>query len=114
MNVQRYARSKLRCAGVVLTAASLGGCAALDPMYKAGEWHPSGANTVNLVAMVANPADLVHGVGVAGNDGVQAATAVARLRQGTVKTLPDSGLAEVRLQSAGDTPSAPAPTAGGS
>ena len=103
---------------ILLLAATMGAlapaaCAPLDPLYRSGEWHPSHANDTDLVAMVANPADLVHGRQTAQVDGLQAAAAVARLRQDNVKQLPDSGLAELRLQASGAAANAAVPGAGG-
>ncbi len=94
--MRRFFHSLLAC------AITLAGCANLDPETRAGEWHPSGANAINLAAMVTRPSDLTHGVGVASADGQQAADAVLRLRTGHVRPLPDSGLAELQLQSSGN------------
>ena len=102
------------CALLAALGLSANACAQLDPTTKPGEWHPSGANEANLVAMVANPADLSRGVQARQVDGLQAAAAVARFRQGNVKALPDSGLAEVRLQATDDHANTPTPGAGGS
>lgn len=82
--------------------AALAGCTGLDPELRPGEWHPSGANEANLAVMVANPADLAHGASSVGADGPEAVAAVARLRDGKVKALPDSGLAELQLQANGN------------
>jgi type IV pilus biogenesis protein CpaD/CtpE len=46
-----------------------------------------GTNEANIAAMVANPADLVHGRGQASVDGATAATPVQRLLTDHAKTL---------------------------
>lgn len=93
---------------ILASFACLTGCAGLagltDPYQRAGTWNPSHANEANLRAMVANPADLVHGRGDNIAIGETAAVAVERLRAGKIKPLPDSGVAEVKTVSNG-TPS---------
>ena len=73
----------------------ISGCAAEDPLTRAGLWRPVGANDANLAAMVADPDDLVTGVADHRVDGQVAAAAVARYRAGKVKELPDSSIAKV-------------------
>jgi type IV pilus biogenesis protein CpaD/CtpE len=86
---------------ILASIACLSGCADLagvtDPYQRAGTWKPSGANEANLRAMVADPADLVHGRGDNVAMGQTAAVAVERLRAGKIKRLPDSGVAEVKV-----------------
>jgi hypothetical protein len=90
------------CLKVMITGCmTLGLCACgshTDQAARGNVWRPSGANEINLAAMVANPSDLLQGVGMPNADGQEAAAAVLRLRAGHVKPLPDSGLAELHLQ----------------
>ena len=74
---------------------AVAGCAAIDPMTRSGTWSPTGANDINLQAMVANPQDLVSGTSAPVTDATIAAAAVNRYRIGKVKPLPDSGLAKI-------------------
>ena len=92
-----------------LTLFCAAGCDTLDPYRRAGLWRPNHANETNLARMVAVPGDLAFGAGDGAGDGQQAVAALDRLRAGKVKPLPDSGLAQIRLQSSG----APAAAAGG-
>jgi hypothetical protein len=98
---------------------ALAGCHYIDPYSRPGNWRPNGANDANLRAMVAVPADLAVATPASPADGNLAATAVARLRTGTVRALPDSALADVIPQSGGSAaapaaaPAAAAPAAGG-
>ncbi|MGH7210377.1 MAG: hypothetical protein ACREF1_02815 [Acetobacteraceae bacterium] len=79
------------CARPILWLAAavlLAGCQQHPARYNdSGEWHPNGANTANLAAMVANPLDLVRGHGDPGSDGAEAADAVRRFRIGQVAPL---------------------------
>jgi type IV pilus biogenesis protein CpaD/CtpE len=80
--------------------AVLQGCAATDPLLNENDWHPTGANAMNIAAQVANPADLVRGrEAIGGSDGEMASIAVLRLRTSHVKKLPDSGLTDMQVQS---------------
>jgi type IV pilus biogenesis protein CpaD/CtpE len=97
--------------------AALAGCNQIDPYTREGNWRPNGANDANLRAMVAVPADLATATPANPADGHMAAAALDRLRQGTVRALPDSGLAQivpVSGGSSGQAGSAPpaAPTGG--
>ncbi len=90
----------MRLTAAVGLAAMLQACAMTDPLLNENDWHPTGANEMNIAAQVARPADLVHGrAATGGADGELASAAVARLRAGKVKKLPDSGLATVQIQS---------------
>ena len=72
-------------------AIALPGCSDTDPYARNGMWQPTGANSRNLAAMVANPRDLIRGRGDRGTDGVLAAGAAARLWAGRPAPLPASG-----------------------
>jgi len=78
---------------IVLLTLGLAGCG--DPFERPGTWHLEGVNDANLRAMVADPHDLEEGVSEPGSDGRLAAGAVARLRTGQVKALPDTGISKV-------------------
>jgi hypothetical protein len=66
----------------------------VDPLTREGLWHPTHVNRANLVAMVANPADLVRGTGSPTADGQLAAAAIERLRTDKVKRLPQNDIAQ--------------------
>ena len=72
-----------------------------DPLSREGLYRPIHVNRANLVAQVANPADLVRGTGSTTADGQLAAAAVDRLRTDRVKKLPASDLAAVTANSSG-------------
>ena len=72
-----------------------------DPLSREGLFQPTHVNHANLVAQVANPADLVRGTGSVTADGQLAAAAVDRLRTDRVKKLPASDLAAVSANSSG-------------
>ena len=71
----------------VLILAALCGCTAADPYAREGMWQPSGANSLNLAAMVSDPHDLIRGHGEAGAQPVQATTAMDRLLADKAKPL---------------------------
>jgi type IV pilus biogenesis protein CpaD/CtpE len=95
-------------AGSIALVGMLAGCAASDPLLNPNLWQPSGVNEANIAAQVADPADLTHGrQSASGTDGELAAAAVLRLRTGHVKTLPDSAISDLHVQSAPTSGSAP-------
>jgi hypothetical protein len=76
--------------GLVGAALLASGCAGLaDPFGRPGTWSPRGANEANLRAMIVNPADLERGEGDPRGRGRQAANAIERVEDDTVKPLPD-------------------------
>jgi type IV pilus biogenesis protein CpaD/CtpE len=48
---------------LIAAAALLAGCANRDPYQRLDVWRPTGANSANLAAMVADPRDLIRGHG---------------------------------------------------
>ena len=48
---------------LIAAIALLAGCANRDPYQRLDVWRPTGANSANLAAMVANPHDLIRGHG---------------------------------------------------
>ena len=86
---------------VVMLILVVGGCRDTDPVLRSDLWHPVGVNETNIAAMVASPADLVRGVEEQGSDGVRAAAAVRRLETNHVKSLPDSGISDLKIQGSG-------------
>jgi hypothetical protein len=83
----------LRWPLVLLLSLIGGGCTMTsNPMYRAGTWHPTGANEANLAAEIANPHDLVAGEGDSGTPGPLAVLPVENLRADTVKKLPDNSI----------------------
>lgn len=91
-------RTACCCLGVLLAAT---GCQVTDPLYREGLWRPNRSNDTNLLRMVANPSDLAQGVGDGTGDGQQAVAALDRRRADKVKKLPNSGLAQIVIQSTG-------------
>jgi type IV pilus biogenesis protein CpaD/CtpE len=75
----------LAVAAPMLVVLALGGCDSLSD--KSGEWHPMGANAMNLELEVARPSDLLQGRGADGSDGNTAAQAIDRLRHDKVKPI---------------------------
>lgn len=78
-------------AGALLLGLAGCGWAARDSWDDPGSWHESGANDMNLQAMVANPNDLISGQGTRGGSAVIATTTVNRYLTDKIKTLPKSG-----------------------
>lgn len=62
--------------------ALLGGCTQYGAWNSAGMWQPTGSNSANLRAMVADPNDLSTGRGSHGSPGDEAARAVTNLETG--------------------------------
>ncbi len=92
---------------------AVAGCNQIDPYTRPGNWRPNGANDSNLRAMVAVPADLAVATPASPADGHLAAAALNRLRNDQVKSLPDTGLAQIVVVGSGSTasPAAAAPAA---
>jgi hypothetical protein len=82
---------------VLLLLFALTACETTDPYLRAGAWRPNGANEANLRAMVVVPADLVAAVPPGRADGDLAAAAVDRLHHDHVRSLPDSGVAQIEV-----------------
>lgn len=74
-------------AGLLLLPAA---CSQMSPDTRAGIWHPSGVNSRNLAAMMADPSDLVRGREASGSDSPLAIAAVNRLKDNKAKPLPNS------------------------
>src|SRR5450631_169555 len=82
---------------LLLVLPLLAGCDSTDPYLRAGVWRPSQANEVNLRAMIVRPGELVEAHPSNLADGGLAAAAAAHLRNDTVRQLPDSGLAQIKI-----------------
>ena len=95
-----------RASGIAVVVL-LAGCAETDPYLRPGMWQPTGANTINLAAMVANPRDLVRGRGERGMYAPQSTAPVSHLWSGTLTPLPGAD-----AQQGPSGPAAPAPPAG--
>jgi len=90
----------------LLVLLSVVGCDRVDPYTRPGAWRPDGANDANLRAMVTVPSDLVLGTRSDPADGNLATAALTRLRHGNVRSLPDSGIAQI-APVGGSAPAAP-------
>lgn len=91
----------VRTVWLLTLAGTLACCDLTDPYVRPGEWHPLGANSENLRAMVADPHDLYAGRGTTISPGDQAAAAVMRLRLDQVKPLPASSLSDLKVNDTG-------------
>ena len=56
-----------------------------DGLDRPGTWHATGANDANLVAMIADPADLIAGRRAPDTRGSNAAPAITRLLTDKIK-----------------------------
>ncbi len=99
---QRLTSAAVLLSGAGALCASLGGCDDIDPLYREGMWHPTHVNRPNATLMVADPADLVRGHGVAGSDSRLDVAAIDRMYADKVKKLPNSGLSDVTAKSQGE------------
>ncbi|QEO17611.1 hypothetical protein [Acetobacter vaccinii] len=86
-------------AGLMLPFAV--GCSTMEPLDQSYHWRPLGVYDANIAAMAERKSDLVSGRPLGPSDGHQAAEAVQRWRDGKVRKLPNTGLAEVK-SSGGD------------
>ena len=83
-------------------AAALVSCGPeYDPLTRSEVWHPDHSNRANLTMQVANPSDLVRGVGTTSSDGMLAAAAVDRLRNDKLKKLPAADISQLSVSQAG-------------
>ena len=105
--VGRNSVSAIRAITALPFVLWLSGCAETEPYQKAGMWQPTGANALNLAAMVQNPADLIRGKGARGFDAREAGAPVQRLLAGNPTPLPSSS-----AQSGASGPAAIAPPSG--
>jgi hypothetical protein len=79
----------------LLVLLCLVGCDRVDPYTRPGVWRPNGANDANLRAMVTVPSDLVLGTPPGPADGNLSTAALTRLRHDHVRSLPESGIAQI-------------------
>ena len=80
-------RYPIRSVCMILTLAGLAGCAERDPYRRTDVWHPTGANSANIAAMVADPHDLIRGRGVGASDTQTSVLAVDRIWQGQPRAI---------------------------
>jgi hypothetical protein len=85
--------------GWLMIALVVASCApdASDPYLRPGTWNPVGDNDANLRVMVANPHDLVEGVGQSTSAGAEAAAPVARVIAGKRYPLPQLNAADINI-----------------
>ena len=66
---------------------ALAGCIDRDPYMRTDVWRPTGANSANLAAMLANPRDLVRGHGSSQTDTKYSAITVDRVSSDKPRSL---------------------------
>lgn len=76
---------------MLLGVLALAGCSQTDPYERAGVWRPSDANSANIAAQVANPADLVRGREARGGSVRVPTAAVERVWVGAPAQRPQGG-----------------------
>ena len=91
----------------------LGGCTDTDPYIRPGMWQPTGANKLNLAAMLVQPNDMIRGRGTTGTPGVEAAGPVTRYWAGRPVALPTSTSQQTSVGQARPEASGPAATGAG-
>ena len=97
---------------IMVTAISAAGCS--DPeIDRPGTWKPTGANDLNLRAMLVNPQDAYSGTGALTSRGDAGSRAVTRLLADRRRALLDASLSRVGGTSTAPADSGPAPVAGG-
>jgi hypothetical protein len=95
---------RLHPAIILCALPLLAGCVSFtSPHHAEGSWRPSGANELNLRAMVAQPRELVVGASEVGADGHAAVDAVERLRTDRVRTLPVFNVSPIGAATGGGT-----------
>ena len=97
-------------AALILACA---GCNAIDPLYRDGLWHPTGANAANLAAMVDVPSDLVRGAGRRDAGADVPVDAIDRYRHDRVRGLPTVATSAVAPASGSDNGGGPGGGPGG-
>lgn len=72
------------------------GCSSMDPQTQPYTWRPLHIYEANIAAQVERKSDLVSGRKLGPSDGHEAAEAVQRWRDGKVKKLPNTDVAQVQ------------------
>lgn len=83
--------------GVALSA-----CSSMEPLKQPYTWRPLHVYDANIAAQVERKSDLVAGRHLGPNDGHEAADAVQRWRDGKVRTIPNTDLAQIQSSSSGN------------
>ena len=78
----------IRIAALLTVVTAVGGCVSRDPYNRTDVWRPTGANSANLAAMVADPRDLLRGHGTTRQSTKASAVAAERLWVDQPKSLP--------------------------
>ncbi len=90
--------------GVLLlsgVSVMLVGCTEMDPLKQPYSWRPLHVYEANISAQVERKSDLVAGRRLGPSDGHEAADAVQRWRDGKVRKIPDTDLAQLQTNSSG-------------
>ena len=77
-----------RAIAVTTALLALAGCAERDPYLRTDVWRPTGANAQNMVAMMADPHDMIRGRGVTRVDAHVPTIAIDRMWSGRTSKLP--------------------------
>lgn len=80
-------RCRIALLAIVTIGLPLGGCTQYGAWNSPGMWQPTGSNSANLRAMVADPQDLVAGQGSSTAPGNEAARAVTAFETGKSPSL---------------------------
>lgn len=96
------ARSTIRLLCLSIGAGVLAGCSDMDPLQQPYTWRPLHVYDANIAAQVERKSDLIAGRRLGPSDGHEAADAVQRWRDGKVRQIPDTDLAQLQTSSSGN------------
>ncbi|MFT8418086.1 MAG: hypothetical protein ABF636_04540 [Acetobacter sp.] len=96
-----FAKSTLRLLCLSSVTAALAGCANGDPLQQPYTWRPLHVYDANIEAQVERKSDLISGRHLGPSDGHEAADAVQRWRDGKVRQIPDTDLAQLQTNGSG-------------
>lgn len=95
------ARSTIRLLCLSVGVGVLAGCSDMDPLQQPYTWRPLHVYDANIAAQVERKSDLTAGRHLGPSDGHEAADAVQRWRDGKVRSIPDTDLAQLQTNSSG-------------
>lgn len=91
-----FTKSYIRILLLSGVSAALMGCSDMDPLTQPYTWRPLNVYDANIAAQVEKKSDLVAGRHLGPSDGHEAADAVQRWRDGKVRDIPDTDLAQLQ------------------